>query len=97
MGLSGGMDLMVLDIMLPRLDGFDVIRNLRAAKQMLPTLILSARDAVGDIVRGLDFGADDYLVRAFRSGRNAGACCASYLARSGPVRFRSAVRGSGVV
>ncbi len=65
MGLSGGMDVMVLDIMLPRLDGYDVIRNLRAAKQMLPTLILSARDAGGDIVRGLDSGADDYLTKPF--------------------------------
>ncbi len=64
-GLSGGMDVMVLDIMLPRLDGYDVIRNLRAAKQMLPTLILSARDAGGDIVRGLDSGADDYLTKPF--------------------------------
>lgn len=65
MGLSGGVDLMVLDIMLPCRDGFDVIRNLRAAKQMLPTLILSARDAGCDIVRGLDSGADDYLTKPF--------------------------------
>jgi len=65
MGLSGGVDLMVLDVMLPRRDGFDVIRNLRAAKQMLPTLILSARDTRCDIVRGLDSGADDYLTKPF--------------------------------
>jgi DNA-binding response OmpR family regulator len=65
MGLAGGVDLMVLDIMLPRRDGFDVIRNLRAAKQMLPTLILSARDTRCDIVRGLDLGADDYLTKPF--------------------------------
>ncbi len=65
MGLSGGVDLMVLDVMLPRRDGFDVIRNLRAAKQMLPTLILSARDTRCDIVRGLDLGADDYLTKPF--------------------------------
>jgi DNA-binding response OmpR family regulator len=65
MGLSGGVDLMVLDVMLPRRDGFDVIRNLRAAKQMLPTIIVSARDAMSDIVRGLDLGADDYLTKPF--------------------------------
>src|ERR1017187_8781655 len=59
MGLSGGMDLMVLDCMLPRRDGFDVIRSLRAAKQMLPTIMVSARDTMSDIVRGLDSGADD--------------------------------------
>lgn len=65
MGLSGGLDLMVLDVMLPRRNGFDVIRNLRAAKQMLPMLILSARDAREDIVHGLDLGADDYLTKPF--------------------------------
>src|SRR5262252_848045 len=65
MGLSGGLDLMVLDVMLPRRDGFDVIRNLRAAKQMLPTIMVTARDAMSDIVRGLDLGADDYLTKPF--------------------------------
>ena len=65
MGLSGGLDLMVLDVMLPRRDGFDVIRNLRAAKQMLPTIMVTARDAMCDIVRGLDLGADDYLTKPF--------------------------------
>jgi DNA-binding response OmpR family regulator len=65
MGLSGGLDLMVLDVMLPYRDGFDVIRNLRAAKQMLPTIMVSARDAMSDIVRGLDLGADDYLTKPF--------------------------------
>src|SRR5215831_7340345 len=65
MGLSGGLDVMVLDIMLPRRDGFDVIRNLRAAKQMLPTIMVSARAAMADIVRGLDLGADDYLTKPF--------------------------------
>jgi DNA-binding response OmpR family regulator len=65
MGLSGGVDVMVLDVMLPRRDGLDVIRSLRAAKQMLPTLIVSARDTRCDIVRGLDSGADDYLTKPF--------------------------------
>jgi DNA-binding response OmpR family regulator len=65
MGLSGGLDLMILDCMLPRRDGFDVIRNLRAAKQMLPTIMVSARDTISDIVRGLDSGADDYLTKPF--------------------------------
>jgi DNA-binding response OmpR family regulator len=65
MGLSRGLDLMVLDVMLPRRDGFDVIRNLCAAKQMLPTIMLTARDAMSDIVRGPDLGADDYLTKPF--------------------------------
>jgi DNA-binding response OmpR family regulator len=65
MGLSGGLDLMVLDVMLPRRDGFDVIRNLRSAKQMAPAIMVSARDGMSDIVRGLDSGADDYLTKPF--------------------------------
>jgi DNA-binding response OmpR family regulator len=65
MGLSGGLDLMVLDCMLPLRDGFSVMRNLRAAKQMLPTIMVTACDARGDIVRGLDSGADDYLTKPF--------------------------------
>src|SRR5215469_14907212 len=56
---------MVLDVMLPRRDGFDVIRNLRAAKQMLPTIMVTARDSMADVVRGLDLGADDYLTKPF--------------------------------
>jgi DNA-binding response OmpR family regulator len=64
-GLSGGLDLIVLDVMLPRRDGFDVIRNLRAAKSMAPTIMVTARDAMSDIVRGLDSGADDYLTKPF--------------------------------
>ena len=65
MGLSGGLDLMVLDVMLPRRDGLDVIRNLRAAKQTLPTIIVSARNDCLDIIHGLDLGADDYLTKPF--------------------------------
>ncbi len=65
MGLGGGLDVMVLDVMLPRRDGFDVIRNLRAARQMLPTIMVTARDDLSDIVRGLDAGADDYLTKPF--------------------------------
>ena len=65
LGLSGGLDIMVLDVMLPHRDGFDVIRNLRAAKSMVPTIMVTARDAMSDIVRGLDSGADDYLTKPF--------------------------------
>src|SRR5579863_4390202 len=63
MGMSGGIDVMVLDVMLPRRDGFDVIRNLRAAKQTIPTIMVTARDTMADVVRGLDSGADDYLTK----------------------------------
>jgi DNA-binding response OmpR family regulator len=65
MGMSGGLDILVLDVMMPRRDGFDVIKQLRAAKQMIPTILLTARDSMADIVRGLDSGADDYLTKPF--------------------------------
>jgi DNA-binding response OmpR family regulator len=58
-------DAIVLDLMLPRLDGLSVCRQLRAAGKKTPVLILSARDMVEDRVRGLDAGADDYLVKPF--------------------------------
>jgi len=58
-------DLVVLDVLLPKLDGFEVCRRLRAADADLPILILSARDAVLDRVTGLEDGADDYVVKPF--------------------------------
>jgi heavy metal response regulator len=58
-------DLLVLDIMLPKLDGFQLLRRLRQRKPNLPVLVLTARGAVEDRVRGLDLGADDYLVKPF--------------------------------
>ncbi len=58
-------DLVVLDVMLPGLSGFDVVRKLRADENRVPVLLLTARDASGDIVRGLDLGADDYLTKPF--------------------------------
>jgi DNA-binding response OmpR family regulator len=58
-------DVIVLDLMLPHLDGLSVCRRLRAEGRKTPVLILSARDMVEDRVRGLDAGADDYLVKPF--------------------------------
>jgi DNA-binding response OmpR family regulator len=58
-------DALVLDLMLPGVDGLTVCRRLRAAGKQMPILILSARDMVDDRVRGLDAGADDYLVKPF--------------------------------
>jgi two-component system, OmpR family, response regulator len=55
----------VLDVMLPGFDGFELCRRLRAAGVWVPVLMLTARDAVGDRIRGLDAGADDYLVKPF--------------------------------
>src|SRR5262249_20048199 len=58
-------DLIILDLLLPRKDGFTVCRELRAAGSAVPILMLTARDAVRDRVRGLDTGADDYLTKPF--------------------------------
>jgi two-component system response regulator MprA len=58
-------DLIVLDIMLPGLDGLEVAQRLRAAGDNVPIMILTARDAVPDRVKGLETGADDYLVKPF--------------------------------
>jgi two-component system response regulator MprA len=58
-------DALVLDVLMPYVDGLEVCRRLRAAGDRTPVLILTARDAVADRVRGLDAGADDYLVKLF--------------------------------
>ena len=58
-------DVIVLDVMLPKLDGFEVARRLRNKGNRTPILMLTARDTVPDVVRGLDLGADDYLTKPF--------------------------------
>ena len=64
-------DAAVLDLGLPRMTGIDVLRRLRARKNALPVLILTARDTVEDRIGGLDSGADDYLVKPFDMGELA--------------------------
>jgi two-component system OmpR family response regulator len=63
---TGEFDLLILDISLPGLSGLDILQRLRARNSRLPVLLLTARDSVGDRVRGLDAGADDYLVKPFQ-------------------------------
>ncbi|WP_277608075.1 response regulator transcription factor [Streptomyces boncukensis] len=58
-------DLVILDVLMPRMDGLTAARRLRAEGQRVPVLMLTARDTVGDRVTGLDAGADDYLVKPF--------------------------------
>jgi DNA-binding response OmpR family regulator len=62
---SGGYDVIVLDLMLPVLDGLSVLRRLREEHVEAPVLVLTAKDTVEDRVKGLDLGADDYLVKPF--------------------------------
>jgi two-component system, OmpR family, response regulator len=63
--ISQSYDLAILDLGLPRLDGFEVLKRLRRRSSTLPVLILTARDTLTDRVRGLDLGADDYLTKPF--------------------------------
>ena len=58
-------DVVVMDVMMPKLDGLEATRALRAAGNDVPILVLTARDAVGERVEGLDAGADDYLTKPF--------------------------------
>ena len=64
--LSGDHDLMVLDIGLPTMDGFEVLEHLRAQGSRMPVIVLTARDSVGDTVSALEGGADDYMPKPFR-------------------------------
>lgn len=65
LALEESFDAIVLDIMLPKRDGLDVLRELRQAHRTTPVLLLSARGEVEDRIRGLEFGADDYLPKPF--------------------------------
>jgi len=65
MASGGQYDLMVLDLMLPEMDGLEICRNLRAANVLTPILMLTARDSEADRVVGLEMGADDYLTKPF--------------------------------
>ena len=65
MALEGSHDVVVLDVMLPEIDGIEVCRSLRRSKVDTPVLLLTALDSVHDRVRGLDAGADDYLPKPF--------------------------------
>ena len=81
-------DLVLLDLGLPRRDGLDVLRGLRARKSAVPVLVATARDAVGDRIAGLDAGADDYVVKPYDTHE--------LLARIRALLRRSAGRGEPV-
>jgi two-component system OmpR family response regulator len=76
-------DVVVLDVMLPDVDGFEACRRLRAQRNWVPIIMLTARDSVEDRVRGLDQGADDYLTKPFSLAELLARLRA--LARRGPV------------
>lgn len=62
---AGGVDLVILDVMLPKLNGFEVLRTLRAERHTMPIIMLSARGAEMDKVMGLELGAEDYVTKPF--------------------------------
>lgn len=64
--LSGIYDIIIIDIMLPKMNGFDILKHLRAEKIIVPVLLLTAKGETKDKVRGLDLGADDYLAKPFK-------------------------------
>lgn len=63
--VSNSYDLVLLDVMMPKMNGFDVCKNLRKVKQDIPVLLLTAKGTIGDKTQGFDCGADDYLVKPF--------------------------------
>ena len=88
-------DLVVLDVMLPDVDGFEVCRRMRAAGDSTPVLFLTARDGTEDKVRGLTTGGDDYLVKPF-SLEELVARIGAVLRRSGATRPGSVVEFAGL-
>jgi len=88
-------DLLLLDLGLPRKDGFDLLKTLRQSGNRIPVLIVTARDAVADRVRGLDAGADDYLVKPFDLDELAARIRALLRRRAG--RADSTVKVGGLV
>jgi len=87
--LTQSYDVLLLDLGLPKKDGFEVLQTLRANRQSVPVLLVSARDALADRVRGLDAGADDYLIKPFDM--------AELLARMRAVARRNAGEGAQVL
>lgn len=63
--MSGIYDVIILDVMLPKMNGFEIVRKMRANKEKTPVILLTAKDDVSDKVTGLDCGADDYLTKPF--------------------------------
>ena len=90
---SNHFDAVVLDLMLPIMDGFTVLQKARISEHRVPILILTARDSMADIIRGLDLGADDYLTKPFQLEVFLARVRA--VGRRGPIAQPSALRVGG--
>lgn len=88
----GSYDVIVMDVMMPKMDGFEATRQIRRANISTPILLLTARDAVGDKITGLDAGADDYMTKPF-SPAELMAHLRALSRRQGEVQFESLVVG----
>ena len=74
MAMTNPYDLIILDLMLPKVDGLTLLRRLRAKEIRTPVLIVTARDAKADIIKGLDMGCDDYLTKPFEMAELLARC-----------------------
>jgi len=74
MAMTNPYDLVILDLMLPKVNGLTILRTLRGSGAHTPVLILTARDATADVVKGLDTGCDDYLTKPFEMAELAARC-----------------------
>ena len=91
LAMEGDYDLLILDIMLPGLDGLSILKSIRDAKRQLPVLMLTARDSIEDRVSGLQQGADDYLVKPFAFSELLARVHALLRRRSGTGSFEPTV------
>ncbi|MBS1828584.1 MAG: response regulator transcription factor [Acidobacteria bacterium] len=101
MAATASFDLIVLDVMLPGMDGFAIARRLRERRVLVPILMLTARDTRQDIILGLDLGADDYLTKPFdlevffarvRAALRRGPACMGVILRAGPLELNTSSR-----
>ncbi|MFG3252512.1 response regulator transcription factor [Streptomyces sp. NPDC048172] len=90
-------DLVLLDVMLPDVDGFEVVRRLRAGGARVPVVFLTARESGEDVVGGLDLGADDYITKPFRLAEVAARVRAVLRRADGPGAYGRGAHGDGAV
>ncbi|MFC7395328.1 response regulator transcription factor [Scopulibacillus cellulosilyticus] len=95
LGLQNIYDLILLDVMLPELDGFEILRRLRAEHIMSPVLFVTAKDGLEDRVKGLDIGGDDYLVKPFQAPELK-ARIRALLRRAGSLTIDQTIRYRGI-